>query len=861
MPTPPIHYRVLPNGLEILLREAHAAPVASVQIWAKVGSADERPGEEGLAHFHEHMLFKGTARRGVGEIAGEVEGAGGRINAFTTFDATVYYATVPSDSLETGLDVLVDAVRHSTFDPDEVKREVEVVLEEIRRSDDAPDHVLSDLAFGHGFQVHPYRRPILGPAENVARFDRAKVEQFFRRWYTPDNMVVVAAGDFDARELDARIEALFRDATPGSARRARTPEPEQRELRALVAARDFERARIDLSWRAPAFCEDDATHLDLLSFVLGEAESSRLVREVKETRGVVDQIDTSSYTPLDPGVFSVDVKCDAERAEEAIEAVVEAVELVRSEPVSEAELERARANFLASESFERESVSGMASKLGNFHVLARDHRREQRYFELVRSATPDDLLRVARTYLAPERLTLTALVAKPDAHQLGEASATAAVARGVGRARIRRARPARRASEREIASYELGGGAVLHVLPSHDAPVVAGRAAFLGGLLSETPATSGLTSFLSSMWMRGSENRSAADFARAVENLAAEVDGFSGRSSLGMTFECTTDALAPTLDLFAEALLEPAFDEGELERERRDVLASIDRRADRLAQRAFLLFQRTLFERHPYRMAVGGERESVEAFDVDGVAAHHDRLIRRGNLAFGVAGDIDPDEIAHALSMRLEALSDEPFEERWPDVDPVPSAPRFAEERAEREQAHLVLGFRGVALDDPDRFALEAIAQVLTGQSGRLFLELRDKQSLAYSVSATNVEGVAPGFFSVYIATAPGKLAQARAGLEREFALLVDEPISADELSRAKRYLTGNFAIDRQRSAARAGQLALDARYGLGPAAAFAYAEEVVRLTSDDLLRVARRILRFDARVEALIHPDGPARD
>jgi len=218
---PTIHYEVLPNGLTLLLREAHVAPVANVQIWAKVGSADERPGEEGLAHFHEHMLFKGTERRGVGDVAGEVEGAGGRINAYTSFDVTVYYATLPSDALETGLDVLVDAVRHSIFDPLEVQREVEVVLEEIRRSQDSPGHVLSDLAFSTSYQVHPYRAQILGTAENVARFDEPMVRTFFRRWYTPDNLVVVAAGDFEAGKLAERIRHLFADAEPGGTARGR----------------------------------------------------------------------------------------------------------------------------------------------------------------------------------------------------------------------------------------------------------------------------------------------------------------------------------------------------------------------------------------------------------------------------------------------------------------------------------------------------------------------------------------------------------------------------------------------------------------------------------------------------------------
>jgi len=860
---PTVHYEVLPNGLTLLLREAHVAPVANVQIWAKVGSADEGPGEEGLAHFHEHMLFKGTERRGVGDVAGEVEGAGGRINAYTSFDVTVYYATLPSTALDTGIDVLVDAVRHSVFDPLEVQREVEVVLEEIRRSKDSPGHVLSDLAFSTCYQVHAYRAPILGSAENVARFDKPMVEAFFRRWYTPDNLVVVAAGDFEAEKVAERFRSLFGDAEPGGATRGRAIEPEQHTLRTALRESSFERARFDLSWRAPSFREAHATHLDLLAFVLGEAESSRLVRDVKETRGLVDRIDASCYTPLDPGLFSINLECEPAQATAAIESVLENVERVRVESVTSDELERARANFLATEHFERESVSGMASKLGHFHVLGGDFRSEERYFESVRAATPDDLRRVAAQYLAPEKLTACALLPESsETARLTDEALVAAIEAGSERTRRTFASPRQLPSAREsattVSSYALAGDATLHVMPAHEVPVVSLRAAFLGGLLAEDESNAGITSFTTSMWTRGTRSRGAASFARAVENLAAEIDGFSGRSSLGLTLECTAEQLEPALDLYTECLLEPAFDPTELERERRDVLAAIERRADRLAQRCFLLFQRTLYEHHPYRLPLGGLRESVERFGTDSVLAHHEQLIRADNLVLGVAGDVDPDWIAQALSVRLAGLpsgSGGDFAARMPAPEPPPSEPRFAVERADRAQAHLILGFQGLALDDGDRFSLELLAQILAGQSGRLFLELRDRQGLAYSVNAVNVEGLAPGFFSVYIATAPEKLDQARSGIEDELDRLLQQPVTTSELDRAKRYLTGTHAIDRQRSAARAASLALDGRYGLGTDAALRYPEQIEALTREDLLRVARRVMRLESRVEACVRP------
>ncbi len=206
------------------MRESHRSPVVELQIWAGVGSADERDGEEGLAHFHEHMLFKGTERRGVGVVAGDIEGLGGHINAYTSFDQTVYHATLPAAAWQEGLDILTDAVRFSVFDEEEVCREREVVLEEIRRSDDTPGHVLGDMAFRECFKKHPYGAPILGPASNVAGFDRARVRRFFERWYTPDNLMVVAVGDFDSREVAAEIERLFADAEAGSAERDRPVE-------------------------------------------------------------------------------------------------------------------------------------------------------------------------------------------------------------------------------------------------------------------------------------------------------------------------------------------------------------------------------------------------------------------------------------------------------------------------------------------------------------------------------------------------------------------------------------------------------------------------------------------------------------
>jgi zinc protease len=849
----PVQCELLPNGLTVVLHQSDTAPVAEFQIWARAGSADERDDERGLAHFHEHMLFKGTERRGLGAVAGEVEGAGGRINAYTSHDVTVYHATLPSDAFETGIDVLCDAALHSQFDPGEIAREIEVVLEEIRRSDDSPGSVLSNAVFEQAFAEHPYRHPILGSRESVASFDRARVRRFYERWYAPDNLVAVAVGDFDPALVLDRVERAFAGRAPSGARRARRAEPAQHALRSAVLVRPFERASVEMAYPGVALAHPDAPYLALLAFLLGNCESSRLVRAVKERDGLVDRIDAWSYTPLDPGTTAIDFDSETSLIEAALAGAVAEVERLRAQPVSDDELEKARINFLASEHFERESVSGIAAKLGSFLVSGGGLDAEARYLDAIRKATPDDLLRVARERWRPEALTVGVLMPEGDPERIGEPEIRRAIERGVERAGRKASAPQVRARASELVSYALAGGAELHVIPRRDVPVVAARAALRGGLLAEGPETNGLTAFLASMWLRGTESHSSASFARTVESRAVDIDVFSGRSSFGLTFEAPSAALESALDLFAEVITEPAFEPNEIERERAETLAAIERREDRLAQRAFQLFAENLFLAHPYRMPTLGTAEVVRAIDREAVLAHHERLVCMDNLVIAVAGDVDPDAIAQGFSTRLAELAEGAFTPPSVPLEDPPRAVRRAELVKDRAQAHLVIGFRGVSVADPDRFALEVISQLLAGQSGRLFLELRDKQGLAYSVTATSVEGLAPGYFAVYIATAPDKLEAARAGLFDQLRRLLDGAPGGSELEAARRHLIGNFAIDRQRNAVHAAQTSLNALYRLGADASRAYPDRVRAVTGEDVLRVARRIVDLDAYTEAVV--------
>jgi len=236
--------------------------------------------------------------------------------------------------------------------------------------------------------------------------------------------------------------------------------------------------------------------------------------------------------------------------------------------------------------------------------------------------------------------------------------------------------------------------------------------------------------------------------------------------------------------------------------------------------------------------------------------AHHERLVRADNLVIAVVGDVDPAEAAARVQRHFAELpAGSRIEAELPPLEPAPRAIRSAVEHKDRAQAHLLIGFRGLDVHDPERHVLEVLCQILSGQGGRLFLELRDRQSLAYSVGATNVEGLAPGFFVVSIATAPEKFDEAQAGILAELRRTLEDAPPSGELERARAFLLGSFAIERQRSSARALQLALDARYGLAGDFDALYPQRIRAVSAEDVLRVARRVIDLEAYTLAAIRP------
>ena len=856
-----IHTKTLENGLRVVLQPQHTAPVVALAVWVAVGSADERPGEWGLAHVHEHMLFKGTPRRGVGEIARTIETAGGEINAWTGPDYTVYHAQISTRYFETALDVLADALQHSCFDKDELARELEVIHEEFKRSEDTPSHVAQELLFKIAYESHPYGRPVIGDVETVMGLERADVRTFFERWYRPAHMTLVIVGDVDVDRARGLIASHF-DA-PHAARierPSRATEPEQDGLRWASEVAEIRENHVQIAFPTPALAGEtleEVTALSVLSTALGGSETSRLYAKLCRERGIVNSIGASVYAPSDPGLFILSTTYlgdTPEALEEVVEALFDETFGACGELLDDEELERARILLTSQAVYEKQTVEGQAHKLGFYHSVLEDPSLESRYYEVLEALDTATVRRVARKYLTPQRATVVVVGERATAEALTR-DEVEAIAQRCYRRHEAPPRLASAVDSRGIVSARLSSGLRVILQRDPSVPLISLRAAVPGGKRYETQAQAGVSGLIGGLLTRGTTSRSALDFAAAVERLAGGFGGYAGNNAMGLSGTFLSRDLGAGLRLFAEALWRPSFPEVEFERERELILEDILAVEDDLPGEAFKRLAAEMYGEHPYGRPSLGTAESIGSLTIESLRAFYQQRVRPEQMVVALVGDLDPDETIRHLERYFEPSSDAHASELiWPEPT-GPKTLKLVQRVAPKQQGHIAIGFMGVPIGHADRPALDLLAAILSGQGGRLFLELRDRESLAYSVTAFNRPELDPGYFACYIATSPDKLQRALDGMHRELKKLRDEPISDAELQRAKQFISGSFDISLQRASTRAAMMALHTLYGLAYDHHFSHAERLLAVDSASLTDAARRYLSLDRAIVSVVHP------
>jgi zinc protease len=834
-----VRLTTLENGLTIIVREDHRAPVVSAQAWCMAGSIHEGKWlGAGLSHVLEHMLFKGTTTRPGGRIDQEVQEAGGYMNAYTSFDRTVFHIEVPSTGAKVALDILCDIMQHATLPPEEMEKEKQVIVREMDMNVDDPGRRASRRLFETAYTKSPYRFTIIGYPDIFHELKPEDILCYYREKYAPNNIFYVVTGDVQNDQVVIQIREAYARAKARALLPVVLPEePQQTAPREVIEEAPIELGYFHLAWHIPDLRHADIPVLDVLSVLLGHGRSSRLYQAVRERQGLVHSVDAWTYSPGAPGLLGVSATADPDKFLSARDAILAEIETMKTTLVSSPELNKAAKQFVAATLSTRKTMQGQAQDLGANWLAANDLNFSERYLAAIKRVTPADLQRVAGKYLNPENRTLYALLPAGTAPKpAGEVE---------------------RLQEHPVQKFKFANGLRLLVKEDHQLPFVEFRAVFQGGVLAETIDNNGITQLSGKMLLKGTTTRSAEQIALAIEAVGGSLDSYGGNNSFGVNAEVLSSDFALGLELVADVLLNPTFPAAELERERDVQLAGIRAQKDHLLQSASKAMRRALFGETGYGLDTLGSEESVSKLQSSDLRTFHCRLAVPGNCVLAVYGDIDAQATRAAVERifadwKPTATADKATLDVG--LGTLDTVKRVTETR-DKKQAVLLVGYRGTTVHDADRYPLELIQEACSDLGSRLFLRVREKLGLAYYVGAQNFVGLAPGYFAFYAGTLPGKAELVESELLTEAALLRTEGLTAEELHRAKAKIIGQRKIARQDLGGFAMTTALDELYGLG----FAHSDAEDRLyeavTLEQIKEVGRKYLQPNALVIATLGP------
>lgn len=818
------------NGLTVILKEDHSAPVVNLRCYVKAGSITEREYlEAGLSHYLEHTVGTGTTNRTAEQIRAEIEAIGGASNAYTTKDHTCYFVETSSRYFDEALDLLADKMINATLPPEHCEIQKGVIIREINMGYDEPNRRIYNLFGQVMFRQHPARHPVIGYVEVFEQMDRDDLVAYHDRMYVPNNMIFVAVGDFDVDDAHAKIHEAFKDFERAALDVPALPEePPQLGKRVLREERDLNVAYVLMGYHTVPVSDPDLYPLDILSFILSEGNSSRLYRKLVDELGLVHSIDTWSHTPgYDAGVFAISMTLDPANIDAAISAVTEELYKLRKDRVKKGELSKAKKLKETAFYFGRQELGDLASSLGISELTTGNPDFDEVYVENLQNVTADEIREIVNRYFYDDNLGIAILEPKRDGTSKPPEASEDIVQIGRVQKRV------------------LDNGLTVLIKENHALPIVAIGTYTLAGLRFEDRDVNGVSSFLAGMLTRGTNKASAGKIAEKLDSMGASLSCEANHTRLECELLVLESDLEDGLELISDILTNPKLDEREIEKQRELVLAEIRSRSDNWTYDAMDRMLSSLYTAHPYGLPPKGTEATVSAVTHDDLERFNGTYVVPGSTVLTIFGDLDPQV---AMEKAEKAFS------RWKraDVQPPPAAHEpdlresvTTESYHDRAQTVVFRGYRGVPYSSEDRYALHVLDGVISGinyPGGWLHEHLRGNQ-LVYVVHAYNWTGYDSGYFGLYAATSDERLAEAIEIIDSDLASAVHEQVSDDELELAKQLCIVMNELNRQRNTDQARDAAVGELYGLGYDHNEGYAERINAVTKDDVQRVAKKYL------------------
>lgn len=871
----------LKNGLTVIAKPLHQAPVVSVYIWYRVGSRNERPGQSGMAHFLEHMMFKGSRQYAKGEIARLVGRTGGNQNAFTSLDYTAYFETLPSEHLELALKIEADRMVNATLLPKEFEQERTVVLSELDGRQNHPEVRLRELVNAQTWLQHPYRRPVIGWREEVVGMELKRMKSFYQEHYRPQNATLVVVGDFQLPKLRDLVQRNFGSLRPGpETTPLRFPAEVQKGERRVVLRDHGSASILRMNIPLPPAGHPDHYALAVLNDALTKGKASRLYKALVET-GLATSVSGAPLEMIDQGYWTLHAVCQPGVSPETVEkAMRKQFEQVKFRPLSTREFQRSLNQTRAELIYARDSLTDQAMLLGFFQTVAGDYRLLDQYPEKIAAVTPAQVQQAARKYLVSEKMTIGYFLPLPGGKpgMPGPAPGDVLSAWPESRQSFRRpvwSGPALlpvsgdrggggSGGSRQAQRIVLPNGLILLVHPNPANPMFVLSGLIQGGMAREPGDKPGVAVVHAQMLDRGTKKRTFSQLTEALEFKGAHLSYTVNKEELHFNAEALSEDLDLVLGILAESLQQPAFPEAELKKVKKQVhshclMAKDDSRLQ--AWQGF--FELAYPPGHPLTRSLISAEPGISRLTRSDVLAFHQRIIRPERTILSISGDVNPAQVKKAVEklFRDWNTGQGPEARAWEKLPPLPrvkTVKKTTKTLPGKRESIVVLGHEGIHRLDPDYYPAYLANHVLggAGLSSLLMREVRDRAGLTYSIYSMFKlsHGIRPWCLSLQ--ANPDQAARAVEMALAEVKRLQAGKIKEQDLDDARGQLVGGLSLSLETNAGIA-YLNREVEYHrLGENYLADYTRAVRGVTFTRMVQAARKWLHPEAVVISVVAPE-----
>jgi zinc protease len=801
---------VLKNGLTVIVREQHAVPLTSITTFVKAGYFDEDDRISGISHVIEHMFFKGTAKRPVGQIARETQGLGGYLNAYTYYDRTVYQTVVPGENTMKALEIQSDALQHPAFDATELQREIEVVLQENNRKLDNPPAVASEKLYSIAFRNHRMRRWRIGTVDGLRALTRDDVVAYYNRYYRPSNIILSIVGDFNAENLLTEVVKLYGGMADQTVERDVSPdEPTQSVPHYGWQRGPVEETHLAIGFHTPGILTKEARDFEVLAAMLGDGRASILMQYDRDEKGLITSGSARQQSFKGLGFFEIDAESNT--PVEAQIAILAELENVKRFGVSTEGLARAKAMIAESVFHSLETVDGIAENLAYYESLG-DWKQSENYLPEIQGVSAAEVQNAAKKYLTDENLSAFEYYPEGTERMFDEDTFAEAVLSKVPNAVEERKVPelpvtadilppaegVARDMVKTIQKRSILRGPDVYILEDHRLPLVSFGIFYPGGRLLETSHNSGITELMLRTAIRGTQRYNSADISRRLENSGASLRVVNEPDFFGYILDGLSPKMSDAVEILIDVLQQPTFNDDDLKLEKGLQIARIKKLKENNFAYPVSLFMQSLYGDASYARPAIGIETSVDSLTTENLTEWFKQNQRPLVPLIVIVGDTRGTGLVAAIA---DTLTNEDLHDREIATIPFTEPPREKKDQVEeisRRQTALVYGFPTVNLGNPDRFPLIVLKNIVSGLSGRFFDVIREKEGLAYTVTTANSFNAKSGAIYTYTAFSPENEAKVREALQKETDRLRKDGVTKEEVDKAIAYSIGEHAIRMQ---------------------------------------------------------------